>query len=109
MRMENMPVAIPTVFGVEVVRGILRVRGSPPRLRISLTEAAEPWLRPSEEPPPGATVQSWLCGEGIISVGPMVTPFRGGPWGYRAAVGLKWLDRDEGFMLVVELLAASQE
>ncbi len=41
--MENMPVAMPTVFGVEVVRGIFLVLGSPPRFLMSLTEAAEPW------------------------------------------------------------------
>ncbi len=42
VRMENMPVAMPTVFGVEVVRGIFLVLGSPPRFLMSLTEAAEP-------------------------------------------------------------------
>ena len=52
-RIENMPVAIPAVFGVEVVRGILRVRCGPLRLRTSLTEAEEacplpspPWSHP---------------------------------------------------------------
>ena len=30
VRMENMPVAMPAVLGVDVVRGILRVLGSPP-------------------------------------------------------------------------------
>lgn len=42
VRIENMPVAIPTVFGVDVVRGIFRVLGSPPRFLMSLTDAAEP-------------------------------------------------------------------
>jgi hypothetical protein len=59
-RIENIPVAIPAVFGVEVVRGILRVRCSPPRLRTSLTDAEDPCPLPS---PPC----SQPCGEGIIS------------------------------------------
>lgn len=42
VRIENMPVAIPTVLGVDVVRGILRVLGSPPRFRRSVTDAADP-------------------------------------------------------------------
>lgn len=41
-RIENIPVAIPAVFGVEAVRGTLRVRGSPPRFLISLTEVVDP-------------------------------------------------------------------
>jgi hypothetical protein len=59
-RIENIPVAMPAVFGVEVVRGILRVRCSPPRLRTSLTEAEDPCPLPS---PPC----SQPCGDGIIS------------------------------------------
>jgi hypothetical protein len=73
-RIENIPVAMPAVFGVEVVRGILRVRCSPPRLRTSLTEAEDPCPLPS---PPC----SQPCGEGIISAWPIVTPLRGGPAG----------------------------
>lgn len=72
--MENMPVAIPAVFGVEVVRGILRVRCSPPRLRTSLTDVDDAWPLPS---PPC----SHPCGDGIISACPIVTPLRGGPPG----------------------------
>ena len=57
---ENMPVAIPAVLGVDVVRGILRVRCSPPRLRTSLTDADD--ACPLPRPP-----WSQPCGEGIIS------------------------------------------
>lgn len=79
---ENMPVAMPTVLGVDVVRGIFRVRGSmPPRLRISLTDVVDPWPRLS-------VLCSQFGGVEIVSVGPMVTPFRGGPPGYLAAVKL---------------------
>jgi hypothetical protein len=42
VRMENMPVAMPTVLGVEVVRGILRVLGSPPRFLRSVADVADP-------------------------------------------------------------------
>lgn len=58
--MENIPVAIPTVLGVDVVRGIFRVRCSPPRLRTSLTDADD--ACPLPRPP-----WSQPCGEGIIS------------------------------------------
>lgn len=40
------PFANPAAFGVELVRGIFWRRGSFPRLRMSLTEAAEPCVRP---------------------------------------------------------------
>ena len=45
VRIENIPVAMPAVFGVEVVRGILFVLGLPLRFRISVTDVAEPRLR----------------------------------------------------------------
>ena len=45
VRMENMPVAMPAVLGVDVVRGTFLVLGSPPRFLISLTEAADPCPR----------------------------------------------------------------
>ena len=41
VRIENIPVAMPAVFGVEVVRGIFLFLASPPRFLKSLTEAAE--------------------------------------------------------------------
>lgn len=46
-----MPCCIrPAAFGVELVRGIFCRRGSFPRLRMSLTEAAEPCVRPRLAP-----------------------------------------------------------
>lgn len=79
---------IPAALGVELVRGIFWRRGSFPRLRISLTEAAEPCVRPRLPPE-----LQWSCGEDTISAPPMVTVLRGGPAGYRACIGLNWLER----------------
>lgn len=70
------------MLGVDAVRGIFCRRPStiPFRLRMSLTDVADPWVRPRF--PLG--VQSAL---GLtISVPPMVTCFFGGPPGYRAAM-----------------------
>lgn len=68
-RMENMPCcAIPAVLGVELVRGIFLCLES--LFLISLTEMEDACDRPS-----CPAFQS--CGDGIISVGPIVTPFRG--------------------------------
>lgn len=79
----------PAVLGVDAVRGIFCRRGSF-RLRMSLTDTAEPLERPRL---PGPFQP--LSGDPIISVCPMVTCFRGGPAGYRAGTGLNWLERFE--------------
>lgn len=71
---ENIPWAIPAVFGVEIVRGILRVLGSPPRFLISLTEAADPYALFS-------VLASQLCAPATISALPVI-PLRGSA-GYR--------------------------
>lgn len=42
VRIENIPVAMPAVLGVDVVRGILRVLASPPRFLRSVTDAVDP-------------------------------------------------------------------
>lgn len=80
--------ARPAVLGMDEVRGIFFIRGSFVRLRISWTEAAEPWVRPKL--PPG--LQSG--GEPTNSAPPMVTVLRGGPAGYLAALGLNWLESE---------------
>lgn len=69
---------------MELVRGILFcLRRSFPRFRMSLTDAAEPCVRPKLP-----AVQS--CGEGISSAPPMVTPLRDcAPW-KRAGTELNW-------------------
>jgi len=79
--------ARPAALGVELVRGIFCRLGSFPRLRMSLTEAAEPCVRLRLPLDPQS------CGDGTISVDPMVTVLRGGPPGYLAGVGLNWLER----------------
>lgn len=56
----------PAALGVEDVRGIFLERGSVLRLRMSDTDTAEAWPRWRSED---------QSGEGIISVGPIRTPF----------------------------------